>query len=119
MGRQAQKEEDSSERNPYEQVTNPGNAAETSDAKGSPWRKKRHTVTHLIRDLVFGITTVGLLILITYYYKVGADSGFERFMDSQSFGPRFVLAVVGMIIQSQWRRLERGKLIPTNSPRDS
>ena len=113
-GGQAQVE-DAKHRNPYEQVANPGNAAEASDAEGSSGRKKRHTLVHLIRDLIFGIATAGVLVLISYYYKVGADSGFERFMDSQGFGPRFVLAIVGMIIQSQWRRLERGKLAPVYS----
>lgn len=50
-----------------------------------------------------------MLVMVTYYYKVGSDSGFERFMDSQSFGPRFVFALVGMLIHSQWKRLERGR----------
>ena len=102
--------EDPNRDNPYERVANPGNAAEASDAEGSSGRKKRHTVVHLIRDLIFGVATAGALVLITYYYKVGADSGFERFMDSEGFGPQFLLATVGIIIQSQWRRLERGKL---------
>ena len=102
-------------RKAYERVANSGNAAEVSDAKGGSGQRKRHMVVHLIRDLIFGVATAGLLVLITYYYKVGADSGFERFMDSGNFGPRFVLAIGGIIIQSQWRRLERGKSIPTSS----
>ena len=103
--------EDSRHGNPYEPVANPGGAAEASDATGNAGRKKRHTVLHLIRDMAFGLVTAGILVLIIYYFRTGYNTGFERFMDSQSFGPRFVMAVVGMIIQSQWRRLERGMSI--------
>ncbi len=70
---------------------------------------KQHHAKRTIRDVVFGLATAGMLVMVTYYYKVGSDSGFERFMDSQSFGPRFVFALVGMLIHSQWKRLERGR----------
>lgn len=70
--------------------------------------KKRHSIKRIIRDAVFGLVTVGILIIVAYYYKTGYNSGFERFMDSQSFGPRFLFSTVGILIHSQWKRLERG-----------
>ena len=70
--------------------------------------RHRHRIYRACRDIVFGLITAGILILITYYYKTGFATGFERFMDSQGFGPRFVFAIVGISIHSQWKRLERG-----------
>ena len=70
---------------------------------------KRHHTKRLIRDVAFGLVTAGMLVLVTYYYKVGSNTGFERFMDSQTFGPRFLFAIVGIMIHSQWKRIERGR----------
>ena len=71
-------------------------------------QKGGNFVLRTLRDTIFIGTIIGILILITYYYKVGTPSGFERFMDSQGFGPRFLITCVGVIIQTQWNRLERG-----------
>ena len=68
----------------------------------------------IIRDVVFVLVTVGILILVAVYYINSADNGFERFFDSQSFGPRFLITFVGVIIHSQWERLERE--ISVNEP---
>ena len=76
---------------------------------------KQHHTKRMVRDVIFGLVTLAMLIIVTYYYKVGSDSGFERFMDSQTFGPRFVFAIVGILIHSQWKRLERGNLPPSLS----
>lgn len=44
----------------------------------------------------------GLLAVIIYYYNTGYDSGFERFMDSQSYGVNFFFTSVGVIITLFW-----------------
>ena len=49
---------------------------------------KQHHTKRTIRGAVFGLVTAAMLVIVTYYYKVGPNSGFERFMDSQSIGPR-------------------------------
>ncbi|KAK4217302.1 hypothetical protein QBC37DRAFT_308124 [Rhypophila decipiens] len=47
--------------------------------------------------------TLGLLILILYYETtVGVDTGFERFMNSQTVGVRILFAVFGILINGFW-----------------
>ena len=43
-----------------------------------------------------------MLALIAVYYTGGADTPFERFMDSQWFGVRFLFTLIGMIINVMW-----------------
>lgn len=50
----------------------------------------------------------GLAVLILYYCFVGAPSGFEAFMDSQSVGVRFMMTSIGVLIKSYWTLLEKG-----------
>lgn len=61
----------------------------------------------ILQKLLLTLLTLGLLALIVYYYKNSSANGFEAFMNSQSFGPRFLLTSVALIIKSQWQRLER------------
>ena len=70
----------------------------------------RRRMYRLIRDVLFGLVTCAVLIMVIYYYQVAADSAFERFFDSQSFGPRFVMSIAGIMIHSHWKRIERGGL---------
>lgn len=91
--------------NSYVPVQNPGDGTRVGARKSS---KKRSRICSVARDVVLGSITAGILAVIGYYFKVGADSGFERFMDSESFGPRFMMTVVGVLIYGQWKRLERG-----------
>jgi hypothetical protein len=44
----------------------------------------------------------GVLVLILYYSRTGGDTGFERFMDSDSYGVRFLFTSLGVIISSAW-----------------
>ncbi|KAI0441076.1 hypothetical protein F4803DRAFT_563346 [Xylaria telfairii] len=44
----------------------------------------------------------GVLILILYYAKTGGDTGFEKFIDSDSFGLRFLFTSIGVIISYSW-----------------
>lgn len=73
-------------------------------------QRRSHRNFRLVRDIIFGAIMCGALIIIVYYFKVGADSGFERFFSGQGFGPRFVFTIVGVLIHSQWKRVERGVL---------
>lgn len=92
----------------YDKVYQPFLGQNVHPARQGKSAKQHHT-KRTIRDVVFGLVTAGMLVIVTYYYKVGSDSGFEHFMDSQSFGPRFIFALVGILIHSQWKRLERGR----------
>lgn len=51
---------------------------------------------------VFLFILCGLLALILYYNNTGGDTPFERFMDSESFGVRFLFTGVGVIISFFW-----------------
>ena len=93
------------------------NAQYTSlDQARMPPLEKKSKKSHMINigmNLVLTISIVGLLTLITYYTQTSSGP-FEDFMDSQNFGPRFLLTVVGIIIKAQWSRLER--LAAANAP---
>ncbi|KAI1849346.1 hypothetical protein JX266_004841 [Neoarthrinium moseri] len=52
--------------------------------------------------LIFLFLLSGLLGLILYYNNTGDDTGFERFMDSQSFGTKFLFTSVGVVITLFW-----------------
>lgn len=39
-----------------------------------------------------------VLTIVTYYGNTGMDSGFERFMDSQSFGVKFLFTALGVVL---------------------
>ena len=54
----------------------------------------------------------GLLATILVYYKTSEDTGFERFMDSQAFGVRFLFATIGVIIGWTWKYMWGGSLEP-------
>ena len=67
-----------------------------------PSRLSRH-----VQSTVFVFVLSSLLVLIAYYFKTSGDSPFEDFMDSEAFGPRFMMTIVGMVIKFQWMRLAR------------
>ena len=74
-----------------------------------PYRKKLRT--QLLLNLLLLLLTLALLGLITAYHLNSTDNGFERFMDAQTFGPRFLLTTVGIVLKSQWSRLERRAVV--------
>ncbi|RWA13532.1 hypothetical protein EKO27_g1535 [Xylaria grammica] len=44
----------------------------------------------------------GVLVLIIYYSQTGGNTAFERFLDSNSFGVRFLFTSFGVIISFMW-----------------
>ncbi|KAH7007438.1 hypothetical protein EDB80DRAFT_519773, partial [Ilyonectria destructans] len=69
----------------------------------------------LVKVIAFAISIVGLIILILYYRLTYDDSGFERFMDSQSvFGVRFLFTVFGVVIGFGWASIfnELARILP-------
>lgn len=61
----------------------------------------------------FAISVAGLEILVIYYHKTGGDTGFEKFMDSQSFGVAFLFTAVGVMLKMYWSLLDDGKSLIT------
>lgn len=64
--------------------------------------------------LLMALLLISLLVLILYNKIVGTSSGFERFMDSQSMGVRFLMTTLGVLIKFYWVSLE--KEIRTREP---
>lgn len=71
--------------------------------------------THPIILVIFGLFICGLVALVIYYNRVATRTGFERFMDSESFGTRFLFTAVGVIIKMYWTFLDDGKLTKNHS----
>jgi hypothetical protein len=63
---------------------------------------------------LLAFVAAGMLALIVYYNRTGGDTAFERFMDSQSFGSRFLFTGIGVGIKLYWSSLDNGN--PTKSP---
>lgn len=54
-------------------------------------------------DIGLWLITLGLFAVIIAYYFESSGNGFNRFFNSESFGPRFVLTFVGGIITATWK----------------
>ncbi|KAI8964813.1 hypothetical protein F5Y11DRAFT_71337 [Daldinia sp. FL1419] len=78
---------------------------EPQDHHAAPTKPKRHLpflMLGYVGRALFLFILCGLLGLILYYNNTGGDTAFERFMDSESFGVRFLFTTVGVIISFFW-----------------
>jgi hypothetical protein len=55
----------------------------------------------------------GILSMISFYYHTTKDSGFERFMDSEGFGVRFLMTLIGAGTNLLWSKIDSGKCTST------
>jgi hypothetical protein len=76
-----------------------------------PYRRSSARRHHNTRDSLFGIVLLSTLGFVVAYMRESRDNGFNRFMNSESFGPKFVMATIGSLIDGHWKRIERGILI--------
>ncbi|KAI9806508.1 MAG: hypothetical protein M1833_003695 [Piccolia ochrophora] len=53
-----------------------------------------------------GLLLAGLMVVLIYYNRTGGDTPFERFMQSQSFGTRFLFTATGVAIKLFWSHLD-------------
>jgi hypothetical protein len=77
-------------------------------------RPKKHRTfssyfTHKAVIVVFGAVIAGLEVLVIYYNQTTGDTGFEQWMNSQSFGVAFFFTVLGVLIEMYWAHLDDGK----------
>jgi hypothetical protein len=61
-------------------------------------RKRRSPLVRSAMDLCFIFFILGVLGVVVAYFKDGSDSGFNRFFNSNSFGPRFFMASAHVIL---------------------
>ncbi|KAI4190185.1 MAG: hypothetical protein LQ346_004970 [Caloplaca aetnensis] len=57
---------------------------------------------HPATVIAFAVFVAGLLTLVVYYNQTSGDTGFERFMDSQTFGVAFMFTAVGVMLKMYW-----------------
>ncbi|KAL9035575.1 MAG: hypothetical protein Q9180_004791, partial [Flavoplaca navasiana] len=67
-----------------------------------PRKPKTDYFLHSTTMVVFAVFVSGLLTLVVYYNQTGGDTGFERFMDSQTFGVAFMFSAVGVMLKMYW-----------------
>lgn len=71
-------------------------------------------VTEKLYYIAAFILLGGLLALISYYHWTSADTAFERFMNSQGFGVRFMMTGLGVAVKLFWSGIDQDlrKLAP-------
>ena len=80
--------------------------------KAKAWMLSATLLTQPVGVAIFALLVAGLETVVIYYDNTGGDTGFERFMDSQSFGVTFLFTALGVGIKLYWTLLDDGK----NSP---
>jgi len=63
---------------------------------------------HLTGAIGFICFLLGLLAVILYYKLRNNGDGFERFMDSQVFGVKFLFTLIGVLIKLYWSSIFKG-----------
>ena len=64
-----------------------------------PRKPKFDCFLHSATTVAFAVFVSGLLTLVVYYNQTGGDTGFERFMNSQTFGVAFLFSAVGVMLK--------------------
>jgi len=77
-------------------------------------------LTYSVRA-IFIVVLLGLMALLCYYHLSHGDTPFELFMDSQTFGVKFLFAALGCLLAIFWSCvfLSLGALTPFRSLDDS
>ena len=86
-------------------------AVNAVEERPDPLKRKKQLSrlgTHPAVLLIFGLFVCATLTLIVYYNRVHTFTGFERFMDSESFGTSFLFTAIGVIIKMYWTLLDDG-----------
>lgn len=67
-----------------------------------------------ILEFVLAFFLLGTFGVVLAYYLNGNADGFNRFFNSNTFGPRFILTFAGTIIASIWKSVEQGEKCSTH-----
>jgi Protein of unknown function (DUF3433) len=86
----------------YSAVSNPANTDVTPSHNifSRFWKKA-------LRDALFLLCILGLLGVVLAYYLDSANDAFNRFFNSDTFAPRFILTLSATLIDNHWKRIER------------
>lgn len=66
-----------------------------------------HHTKRMLRDAVFLLWQCALLGIVLGYYLTKADDAFNRFFNSGTVGPRFLLTTLALLTSLHWKTLER------------
>lgn len=66
-----------------------------------------HHTKRMLRDTVFLLWQCALLGVVLGYYLTSADDAFNRFFNSGTPGPRFLLTSLALFTSLHWKTLER------------
>lgn len=58
----------------------------------------------------FAVFLSALIAIAVYYTVTDESTGFERFMSSQSFGPRFLFTICGILVNFGWAAVLKGNI---------
>jgi hypothetical protein len=67
-----------------------------------------------LQCIAFAAFLLGLMIVIIYYKLTDYNTPFERFMDSQGFGVRFIFTLIGVIVKKFWEHTRGGAVSRKN-----
>ncbi|KAK3614504.1 hypothetical protein LTR56_027215 [Elasticomyces elasticus] len=79
----------------------------------SPAGLGRYASAHRISvgDCILALFTIGTFVVVLTYYLDTHDDGFNRFFNSNLFGPRFILISAGTILASRWKSVEQSSMV--------
>ncbi|KAL9025115.1 MAG: hypothetical protein Q9196_006012, partial [Gyalolechia fulgens] len=83
-------------------ITNPHKSMNYTTASVKPTQPRNPKPDYLLHSatvVAFAVLVSGLLTLVVYYNQTGGDTGFERFMASQTSGVAFMFSAVGVMLK--------------------
>ena len=79
---------------------------EIAEEKSGAWASIKEKLLYVGAFLILA----GLLTIVIYYHWTSGNTGFERFMDSQGFGIRFMMSALGVAVGQFWSYIDQGKI---------
>ncbi|TID22864.1 hypothetical protein E2P81_ATG01997 [Venturia nashicola] len=68
---------------------------------------RQQAIWDAVSDWSFTVLLLATMGILIGYFKDSGDTAYNRFFNSNSFGPRFVMTIAGSIISLNFKRLER------------
>ncbi|KAI1471943.1 uncharacterized protein F4812DRAFT_456046 [Daldinia caldariorum] len=96
-----------------------GDGEEPKDYPAVPTKPKHHLPFLMLGYIgrgLFLFILCGLLGLVIYYNTTGGDTAFERFMDGELFGVRFLFTTFGVVISFFWASFFSSRSSPLSFP---
>lgn len=86
----------------YGSIANPHNMSLTQQTHG-----RGHFAVRALRDSLFLLIICALFGIVLGYYLDGSSDPFNKFFNSGTWAPRFILTSVAVLISLHWKNIER------------